>query len=115
MSLAPRRMIPPHSWPVPGRKPGTSTNVKIGMLNASQVRTNRAAFSLASMSRQPARCIGWLATTPAGAPPEPDHDVLREPFVDLAEAVLVEHGLDDPVDVVGLVGGVGDQGVEFLI
>ena len=38
------------------------------MLNASQVRTNRAAFSAASMSRQPARCIGWLATTPTAAP-----------------------------------------------
>ena len=38
------------------------------MLNASQVRTNRAAFSEASMSRQPARCIGWLATTPTDAP-----------------------------------------------
>src|SRR2546421_311768 len=71
MSLAPRRMIPRHSWLTPGRKPGTSTKVRIGMLNASQVRTNRAAFSEASMSRQPARCIGWLATTPTGAPSPP--------------------------------------------
>ena len=38
------------------------------MLNASQVRTNRAAFSEASMSRQPANCVGWLATTPTGWP-----------------------------------------------
>jgi hypothetical protein len=38
------------------------------MPNASQVRTNRAAFSDASMSRQPAKCIGWLATTPTGEP-----------------------------------------------
>ena len=38
------------------------------MENASQVRTNLAAFSEASISRQPAKCIGWLATTPTGAP-----------------------------------------------
>ena len=38
------------------------------MLNASQVRTKRAAFSDASMSRVPANCIGWLATTPTDRP-----------------------------------------------
>ena len=38
------------------------------MLNASQVRTNRAAFSEASMSRQPANWVGWLATTPTDRP-----------------------------------------------
>ena len=61
-------MIPPHSCPVPGRKPGTSTKVSTGMLKQSQVRTNRAAFSEASMSRVPAKCMGWLATTPTLAP-----------------------------------------------
>ena len=60
--------MPFHSWSVPGRKPGTSTNVSTGMLNASQNRTKRAAFSEASMSRVPANCIGWLATTPTGCP-----------------------------------------------
>ncbi len=68
MSLAPWRMMPPHSWSVPGRKPGTSTNVSTGMLKASQVRTNRAAFSDALMSSVPAKCIGWLATTPTDEP-----------------------------------------------
>src|SRR5579864_1216345 len=43
-SFAPWRMMPPYSWSVPGRKPGTSTKVINEMLNASQVRTNRAAF-----------------------------------------------------------------------
>ena len=61
-------MMPFHSWSVPGRKPGTSTKVSTGTLNASQVRTKRAAFSEASMSRVPANCIGWLATTPTGRP-----------------------------------------------
>ena len=38
------------------------------MLKQSQKRTKRAAFTEASMSRQPARCAGWLATTPTGRP-----------------------------------------------
>ena len=61
-------MIPPYSWSVPGMKPGTSTNAMIGTLNASQVRTNRAAFSDESMSSTPARCAGWLPTMPTGRP-----------------------------------------------
>ena len=68
-SFAPWRMIPPHSCSVPGRKPGTSTNVTSGMLNASQVRTKRAAFVEASMSSTPAREAGWLPTTPTEWPP----------------------------------------------
>ena len=62
-------MIPPHSWEVPGRKPGTSVKVTIGTLNASQKRMNRAAFSEASMSSTPASWAGWLPTIPTGRPP----------------------------------------------
>src|SRR6056297_3250638 len=61
-------MMPPYSWSTPGRNPGTSTNVTSGMLNESQVRTNRAAFSDDSMSRTPASTFGWLPTMPTGAP-----------------------------------------------
>ncbi len=61
-------MMPSHSWSVPGRKPGTSTKVITGTLKLSQVRTKRAAFSLAAMLRQPARSIGWLPTMPTGWP-----------------------------------------------
>ncbi len=57
-------MMPPYSWAVPGRKPGTSTKVTIGMLKQSQKRTKRAALREESMSRQPASTIGWLATMP---------------------------------------------------
>ena len=46
-------MIPPYSWAVPGRKPGTSTKVIRGMLKESQKRTKRAPFTEALMSRQP--------------------------------------------------------------
>src|SRR6266516_3719777 len=67
-SFAPWRMIPLYSCAAPGRNPGTSTNVRIGMLNASQNRTNREAFSLASMSSVPARTFGWFATTPTLRP-----------------------------------------------
>ena len=38
------------------------------MLKASQVRTNRAAFSDDSMSSTPARCMGWLPTMPTTWP-----------------------------------------------
>ena len=61
-------MRPPYSCAVPGRKPGTSTNVTMGMLNASQKRTKRAALREASESRTPARTMGWLATMPTVAP-----------------------------------------------
>ena len=36
------------------------------MLNASHVRTKRAAFSDDSMSSTPASIIGWLPTMPTG-------------------------------------------------
>src|SRR5438093_1228348 len=68
-SLAPCLMMPPNSCAVPGRKPGTSTKVTSGTLKQSQKRTKRAAFTEAAMSRQPARCAGWLATMPTGRPP----------------------------------------------
>ena len=43
---------------VPGRKPGTSSNVMSGILNASQKRTKRAPFTEALMSSTPARNAG---------------------------------------------------------
>src|SRR5207247_528190 len=67
-SFAPWRMIPPHSCAVPGRNPGTSTNVTSGMLKTSQVRTKRAPLTDESMSSTPASERGWLPTTPTGWP-----------------------------------------------
>ena len=67
-SFAPCLMMPPYSCAVPGMKPGTSTKVTIGMPNASQKRTKRAALIALLMSRQPASTSGWLATMPTGAP-----------------------------------------------
>ena len=61
-------MIPPYSWLVPGRKPGTSTNEMIGMLKASQKRMKRAPLMEASMSSTPASALGWLPITPTECP-----------------------------------------------
>lgn len=38
---------------IPGKNPGTSTNVTMGILNASQNLTKRAPFTDALMSKQP--------------------------------------------------------------
>ena len=67
-NFAPCLMIPPCSCETPGRKPGTSSNVIIGILNASQNLTNRAPLIEASISRQPARTIGCCATMPTTYP-----------------------------------------------
>ncbi|MNL59528.1 hypothetical protein D3C87_1832640 [compost metagenome] len=56
--------MPPYSCATPGRNPGTSTKVRIGISKLSQKRMKRAAFLLALISRQPASTSGWLATTP---------------------------------------------------
>ncbi len=61
-------MMPPCSWSTPGRKPGTSSSVISGMLNASHICTNRAAFSEAWMSSTPASDCGWFATIPTTWP-----------------------------------------------
>src|SRR5258708_3419603 len=88
-SLAPCLMRPPYSCAVPGRKPGTSTKVMIGTSKQSQKRTKRAALREASESSTPASTIGIVE-----------------------EVALVDHLQDQLLDVVGLVGVVGDQGVE---
>ena len=85
------------------------------MLKASQVRTNRAAFSDASMSRQPGqvhRLVGDHADRRALDPAEPDADVGREQGMDLQELPVVEDAGDDGVGVVRLVRRVGDEAVE---
>ena len=56
-SLAPCRIIPLYSCLTPGKNPGTSTNVIIGILKASQKQTNLLALSLASQSIAPARVL----------------------------------------------------------
>ena len=45
------------SHKLPGRNPGTSTNVMIGILKQSKNLTNLAAFTDAFISRQPIRIM----------------------------------------------------------
>jgi len=54
-------IIPPYSWSVPGKNPGTSTNVIIGILNALANLTNLAAFTDALISKHPAFSSGSFA------------------------------------------------------
>src|SRR5450830_448419 len=86
-------MMPPCSCSLPGMKPGTSTNVTMGMPNASQKRTKPAAGT--------ARHAG-----------EPSDDVARIVRLQLEELPVVDHFEDDFPDVVRLVGIVGHQAVE---
>ena len=54
-SDAPWRMTPARSCRLPGMNPGVSTTAISGSPNASQNRTNRAAFSELSASSTPPR------------------------------------------------------------
>ena len=110
--------MPPYSWSVPGRKPGTSTKVTSGTLNASQKRTKRAALIDAEMSSAPASTRGWLPTTPTGCPSslrEAADDVLRVVVHHLEELAVVDDARDDAAHVVGLIGVVGDDGLQLGI
>src|SRR5262249_47108220 len=105
-------MIPPYSWSVPGRKPGTSTNVTSGMLNASQVRTKRAAFSggaVVGRPRHDLRLVPDDSDHVAVEAGEPAHDVHGPQRVDFEEVPVVHDLGDDRLHVIRLVGGVRDQ------
>src|ERR1044072_1669366 len=109
-------MMPPCSWATPGRNPGTSTKVTSGTLNASHVRTKRAALTDASMSSAPASTAGCWADAPAGPPPEtrdPDQDVRGPGGLNLQERTVVHHAPDDVVHVVRPRRVVGHDGVEL--
>ena len=109
-------MIPPHSCAVPGRKPGTSTNVTSGMLNASQVRTKRAALTDESMSSTPASDARLVADDADGMPAEPREaadDVLGVALVHLEVVAVVDDELDHALDVVRLGRIVRDERVEL--
>ena len=75
------------------------------MLNASQNRTNRDAFSLASMSSVPASTFGWFAITPTLRPSSRAKPVTmfgRPQREDLEELAVVHDVADHLVHVVGL-------------
>ena len=105
--------MPRHSRSRPGSKPGVSTNVTIGRLNASHHATNRAALRDASMSSVPARCCGWFATMPTGRPSSVAEPVTRFGAycgAQLEERVGVDDVVDDGAHVVRRGRPVGDRG-----
>ncbi len=111
-------MIPPCSCTVPGKKPGTSTNVTIGMLNAV-AETDEARRLDAGVDVEHAGQHGWLVRDDAHrATVEPrvaDEDVARPVLHDLQELAVVHDLADDLVHVVGLVRLLGDHTLQRLI
>jgi len=88
------------------------------MLNASQKRTNRDAFSLESMSSVPASTLGWFAITPIVRPSSlasPVTTFIAQKREDLEEVAVVDDAPDDLVHVVRLLRGVRDEVREALV
>jgi hypothetical protein len=74
-----------HSWSVPGKKPGTSSNTSNGILKLSQKRTKRAALVDELISSTPAKNAGWLATIPMLRPAKArktNHNIFGKIFMD---------------------------------
>ena len=67
-NFAPCLIIPPHSWAVPGKNPGTSTKEIRGMLKQSQNLINLVALSQELISRTPAKTSGLFAIIPTELP-----------------------------------------------
>src|SRR5215203_397812 len=110
--------MPPHSWSVPGRKPGTSTNVRSGMLKASQKRTNLAPFTLRFKSGGPRKHGRLVPDDADGSPIEPgeaDDEVLGPAFLNFEELPVVDHCLYRASNVVGALGGVRDKTRQVLV
>ncbi len=110
--------MPPCSCATPGRKPGTSTKVTSGTLNASQVRTKRAAFTDASMSSAPARTAGCCATMPTARPPSranPTRMFAAHAGWISRNAAVVDDATQDVVHVVRLRRLVGDDVIELCV
>ena len=115
-SFAPRRTTPPSSWSMPGRYPGMSTSTTSGTPNASHIRTNRAAFSADSRSRQPPSRIGLLAITPTVRPPSRPSTVTMfgaHFSLQLHYGRPVQQLGDERADVVGRAGRFREQAAEI--
>ena len=108
-------MMPPYSWAVPGRNPGTSSKVTSGMLKQSQKRTKRAAFHRrvdVERAGEHCRLVGDDADGASVEAREADDDVFRVVLVHFEEVSVVDDWMDYVFDVVGLVRLGGDDLVE---
>ena len=87
-SFAPCRMMPPHSWTVPGQEArhvleGDERDVE-GVAEAHEARALHRGVDVET-ARQVRRLVGDDADGPAAEPREPDDDVLRVVLVHLEE------------------------------
>ena len=108
--------MPLNSCSVPGRKPGTSSNVRIGILNASQKRTNRAAFGRRVDIQATREHGGLIRHNPDRSSVharESDYDVLRKMLLHFEEAAVVDDPVNDVTDVVGRLRKRWNDGIEF--
>ena len=88
------------------------------MLNASHVRTKRAALTDESMSSTPAsvaRLVADDADDVAAEPRQAADDVLGVALVHLEHVAVVDDELDHALDVVRLRRVVGDERVELSL
>ena len=108
-------MMPPYSCAVPGRKPGTSTKVMIGISNASQ-KAHEARGLAAAVDVEHAcqhhRLIGDDAHRAALDAAEADDDVRRVVRLNLEEIGFVDRFADQLVHIIRLVRARRDQRVE---
>ena len=98
-------ITPPYSCPVPGRKPGTSSKVTSGMLNASQNLTARTLHRRVDVERasQMRRLIRHHANRAAGDAGEADDQVPGEVLLHLQQVSLVHDVANHLHHVVGLI------------
>ena len=105
-------MMPPYSWSVPGRKPGTSTKVDERDVEGV-ARPHEAGGLLRGVDVEGAgQHLGLVADDADRVPVdagEAGHDVAGPVGEDLEEVAVVDDLGDDLLHVVGLVGAVGDQ------
>ena len=110
-------MMPPCSCVTPGRKPGTSCKVIIGILKQSQNRTKRAAFHRSADIKSAGQHAGLLRNYADAAPGEPckaDDNVLGKAGGNLEEIALVDDKLNDLLHLVGLIRVVRDDRVQLF-
>ena len=110
--------MPLYSWPVPGRKPGhvhegDDRHVE-GVAGPHEPRRLLGGVDVEAAGEL-GRLVGDDADAAAVDAAEPDDDVHGALGLHLEELVVVEQAADHLVHVVGLVGRVRDQRVEFEI
>ncbi len=96
----------------PGRYPGVSTKVTMGILKASQKRMKRAALSEQLISRAPGKEFGLIGDDPNGScrpSTETGNDIFSDRQLYWEELAIIGDGLDCAHHVIKPVHLIGDQ------